>query len=430
MDEITGVPADEDAREPLRLFLESNPTAALDEEEFGFPAILRPWGDPSIAFRFDELRPGLIEALNGIVLPPTFSALYHRETRSYEFTWSAFKKDTSDEVEWIGRAFDAHFDGDVITCEWGQSSPALIEIVRSTMLREGSASNWRNLYNYMEYVHDLDEDGVDPEGTPISFWVRGVECDESRFAAIARHINFLMAYYDRDTPVIMFHNPAPTERIGRRPRYTAGEFPKILVLPEPLDPYLLGLWDTARAQNDAFLRYLYSYMILEYAAYYFLKRDTAERIRKILSQPAVCAKPDATMSQILGVLAREKETEKEPAAKLAELVMEIADCETVWRAIEPNKEAYCEDMEFEGGFVLKALLKNGDGLADFKKVGWPQLAHRLRYLRNALVHSKETHEGGVLEPTKGNYHRVRIWLEPLTVIAAEIVLNSTADEEA
>jgi hypothetical protein len=413
----------------LRPFLEANPTASLNTEAFGFPAVLGPWGDASIAFRVDEGRSELLDALNGVILPPTFSALYHPEEQSYEFTWSAFKSDTSEELGWIGRSFDVHFGAETIKCEWAPSSSKLLEIVRATILRESSSSNWRNLYNYMEYVRDADGGKAEPEGTPVSFWVRGVDRDEDRFSTIARHINFLMAYYDRDTPVVVFHNPAPAERIGQRPRYSAGEFPGVLVLPQPLDPYLLGLWDTARTQNDVFLRFLYSYMILEYAAYYFLKRDTAESIRRILSQPAVCANPNATMAQILGVLGREKDMEREPATKLSDLVMEIASCEAVWRAIEPNRESLCEEMAFEGGFVLKPILKPGDGLSDFKKVGWPNLAHRLRHLRNALVHSKETHEGGVLEPTKGNYHRVRIWLEPLTVIAAEIVLSSTADEE-
>jgi hypothetical protein len=178
-----------------------------------------------------------------------------------------------------------------------------------------------------------------------------------------------------------------------------------------------------------FLKYLYNYMILEYAAYYFIEKDTAKKIKKILQQPSVCSKPDIAMTRILGLVSREKDEKGNEPERLADLVLERVEAERVWEAIAPNAEQFCKEMEFDGGFKLAALLKKGDGFAEFKKGGWARMPHQLRHLRNALVHSRETHGGGILKPSKGNYHNVRLWIEPLTVVASEIVLDSTADEE-
>lgn len=408
----------------LEPFLNKNPTSELDEASDP-PRILKPWGDATLELWITPDVPDVVASLNSVYLPPKFSALYHWDSRSFEFAWGLYQPGSfADSL--LDRNFTCQFDGETaLNCGWSSSSPELIAIADAfEPSGPPGTTNWRNLLGY----HPPRVPGVESaEQAPLSFWVRDVECDEAAFTQIARNLNFLMSYYDLNTPIILIHEGSPSGGIGRRATFPYGPFPGILHS-RRMDPYLLGLWETATLQQDVFLKYLYNYQVLEYAVVTFRKHGTDSRIMRLLAAPDVQANPRRTMARILEALDRDGKGKDDETQRMRDLVQESANAELVWGGVEPNLALFAADMVFDGGFTLTALLKPGATQADFVNC-YSGMPDKFRSLRNAIVHSKETHPSGRVNPTPGNYRRVRIWLEPLKIIASEIVLHSTAEEE-
>jgi hypothetical protein len=73
-------------------FLNANRLTTIDE--IG-PAegcyITKPWGDASVAIDIPRDAAGLADALNKVVLPRRFSAIWHSDTKDFEVIWTAFK---------------------------------------------------------------------------------------------------------------------------------------------------------------------------------------------------------------------------------------------------------------------------------------------------------------------------------------------------
>jgi len=421
-------PSDEEAalRAHFAVFLEANPLASLvhDDERWW---IDNPWGDDTIRLRVRDDHESLAEALASVYLPPRFSAIYHVDTRELEFVWAAFMAGSDEDEDLVGRKFDLHFDGQVLECEWGQSSGRLLEIARASRPEAAPTSTyWRNLNFYSRYLKELDQyEGESPEtevGVARSFWVRGVDWAEDEMTEVARHISYYMKYFDLQTPIINIHEEVQAASVKRRGRYPHGDFPTTIV-GHRLDSYLLGLWETALLETDAFLRYLYCYQILEYAVYYFLKEDTARRVKKILVEPDVCARPETATLKVIDILGAE--LRKPEDEKLRDVLREHVRPSEVWHAIEPNKDVFAAETVFDGGFRLDPLINGGETDGDaWAKTGFNRLADQLRYLRNALAHARDVRGGGILKPSQGNYESVRVWLQPMEAVMTEVVLRS------
>ena len=407
-------------------FLTSHPGSSVEAED-GEYWVAKPWGDETVTLTLDDDAEALAKALANVLLPSRFSAIYHRDTREMEFLWAAFLVDTEEDPDLVGRKFDLHFDGAVHECEWGNSSDRLITIARAAVPDAApTATYWRNLSFYSRYIKALDDyAGSQPQqevGVARSFWVRNLDWSEDRVTELARHISYYMKYYDIQTPIVSIHEEEQTQALGKRSRYPHGDFPTTIV-GRRLDPYMLGLWETALLETDAFLKYLYCYQILEYATYYFLKRETASSVRRILVEPDVCARPEVATVRVLEILGQEMG--KPEDQKLRELIREHVRPSEVWDALEPNREFFTQETVFDGGFRLDPLVGPSDNDCDcWAKTGVSRLADQLRYLRNALAHARDARGGGILKPSQGNYHSVRVWLQPMQVVATEVVLRS------
>jgi len=266
---------------------------------------------------------------------------------------------------------------------------------------------------------------IDPLGdyqkhlTPMCFWIRDVEWEEIAVLELLRHLNFYNRYFDRKTANILIHSDTTASvEVGSSLRYPIGEFPRV-VLGKQLDPYLLSLWEAVVNAPDPFRSYIYSYQILEYAAFYYLSESVAQALRRILATPELAAQPQQASRQILDALSDFKAADDE---KIVAVVKQVMDPAVLWREIEPRIGAFSEETQFEGGFRVPALVRRGWSIEDFRTSWSPNLAHSLRKLRNALVHGREARTAKVVLPTKANYERLRPWRELLSVIAAQTIL--------
>ena len=187
----------EQARDQLRPFLEANPNSTVEEIDSGNGkrlGIKNPWSEDGLVIYLPtDLKP-LAEALNNVLLPERFTAIWHRDKNELEVIWTAYP--LIGPFEEIGkRKFQFHYDTNEYECGFGRSSDRLLQIAEYAAPVGMSPTGHRNLHSYNAYVQQqkAQDDGETPRpplGEPVSFWVRNLEWDEDRVLRLIRHLNF------------------------------------------------------------------------------------------------------------------------------------------------------------------------------------------------------------------------------------------------
>ena len=356
----------------LAPFLSRNPDSTLQENPL---KLLRPWGDNSIEIEFSPFSEDPVEALNSVLLPPRFSALWHHDVNDLEFIYGAI-----DETNPIrGRAFNLQLSGKTFECEFREPSNRLLLIAQSArFIFPDTSTNYRNIADIKRHVRRAKERPDSPllKGRVLSsFWIRNIEYDEGNALTLAKTLNFYMRYFDRRTPAILIHEePADKGPTGALAQYPFGDFPGTISA-RPLDSYMLGLWESAIQAGDPFRRFLYSYQIIEYAAFYYMQESIFAGLKKILASPQTPSRLDEAAREIAEVMVDAKMDDE---AKLVACIKQMVDPCTLWREIEPNINSSCADATFDGGFVLPALLRTGWTVEDFKSSWLPKFPDSIR----------------------------------------------------
>jgi hypothetical protein len=231
-----------------------------------------------------------------------------------------------------------------------------------------------------------------------------------------------MSYFDRRTPVIFVEQESPTDVAESEPvRYLFGPYPSTISARE-MDTYLLSLWETA-SSGDASKRFLHYYQIIEYAAFYYVQDAVMQKVRRVLASPDMPSRLSESTREILDAVSEDRRHEVE---KFQTVIQDLVDPQLVWKEIEPSADLFSEDIEFDGGFTLPALLNKGWSLSDFERAWIPKFPDSLRRIRNALVHARESKMVGVLAPTRTNNLRLVPWLAPLSACSSQVMLYRDA----
>ena len=165
-------------KKELEPFLKNNPFSSVREEGKDY-VISNPWGDDTITFLLiKENKSELIDALNNVILPPRFTAIYHLDSNTMEYIFTVIKKDSP----YASREFKFILDGKTYNCQFKSSSERLTTLSKSFMpVEEESSTSYRNLWFYAMYVYPelrerfkLREDFF-KNRIPISFFVSGFE---------------------------------------------------------------------------------------------------------------------------------------------------------------------------------------------------------------------------------------------------------------
>lgn len=422
MEQLSGPPSHtpepDELAQKLADFFAGNPDAKLGHDDRG-AFIASPWGDPSVEIRLQEDAERVVSALNAVTLAPPLIAMWHRDTKDLEIIWSPVSEGRDER----SRSYEFKFRDFTYRCEFAVSSERLLTIA-SASRPSGTltTTNYRNLREFAWYERRRKRE---PQGKfvmttfPTCFWIRGIEWEEGSVIELIRHLNFYNRYFDRRHPQIIVQGEvSPQAKTGSPLRYPFGEFPA-RIIGKQLDPYLLSLWDAVTSAPDPFRAYIYSYQILEYAAFYYLSEGVTQTVRRILAAPEVAIRPEQAARQILDALADFKAADDE---KIVAVVRQVVDPAILWREIQASIDAFSTDTVFEGGFSLPGLVQRQWSLEDFRTSWNPNLAHSLRKLRNALVHGREARTAKVVLPTRANYERLRPWRDLLSVIASHTIL--------
>lgn len=397
----------------LAPFAEANPEARVIREGSVYH-IEKPWGDETLRGRVPFEASAAAEALNAVRLPPAFSGLLHRDTNDLEFIFGPV--DANDELR--TRRFAFSFCGLTLQCEFADASERLAHVVNA-MRPSGQPSHteFRNV-PYVRTFLRVARTAVEPRTVLTSFWLRGCTLPEDLWPNLARHLNFYMTYFDRRSPRIIVHEDTVVRPVDRPTRHLFGPFPSHIAA-RRLDPYMLTLSESGLPGDEPMRTFLYSYQVLEYAAFYYLKEELANTIRRIVTSPDIVVRGEEASRQILDALVEERTSEE---AKIAAVVSQAVDPAALWREIEAKAAFFSEPTKFEGGFELPQLIKKGWTLDDFRAAWLPKVPDSFRKLRNALLHAREQRLSRCIAPSVGNAALLRPWAGLISIASNQVVL--------
>lgn len=411
--------SEDSVKNALSSFLERNTGAtisAISDPEKCI-AVKSPWGDDSLILRIDENDKDIIDSLNNVILPERFSAIWHSDTNKLEiiFTALALPKRMKGIQE---RKFEINFEGKIYFCNFEKSSERLLSISNSFRPLGPSSTSYRNLFSYHTYLRSNGKENFPKDATPISFWISGIEWDDDLVLRLMMHINFYMSYYDSFSPIILVHSPK-SENVVNQPqtRFTEDKFPsEINAL--PIDDHLLHFWDASRS-GDPIRRFLYCYQILEYSAFYVLEDTIKSAIRKLLIAPHARSNIERVAAGVIEAMSESKMSDPQ---KIESLFRQCVDYNKIWTEIHNNADFFTKTLEFDGGFVIKPIIKSGWTAADFSVHWLPAFPNALRTIRNALSHGREMRQTAVITPTTANFARLQSWVSPIAAAAKEVMI--------
>jgi hypothetical protein len=411
----------------LEEFLRSNPQSTVEyfitSKGKKKITIKDPWGDNSLRLAVSNEDEDLCAALNSVVLPPRFTAIWHKDTKDFEVIYTAFKLG-GPHAEIIGRSFCFKYNGRDYICEFGPSSDRLLLIAQSSLPVSETITEWRNLQSFVFYCRQLNAKNLGEQssgtqmGEPISFWIRGVEWNEEQVINMVRHLNFYMSYYDTFSPSILIHTPeiesvASKEQI----RYRSGGFPN-LVSARSIDENMLHFWAASRS-GDPLSRFIVCFRIIEYTAFSFLDFEVRLAARRLLAAPNALENISKTTEELVALLQSAK---LDDYAKFGAVIRDIVDPKLLWGEILNHIEGFNTELRFDGGFCVPPLVVSNWNEKDFAHGGMEKFIKTARDIRNALSHGRDQRTAFVITPTPRNMRLLQPWALLMAVAAGEVML--------
>ncbi|WP_321491154.1 hypothetical protein [uncultured Hyphomonas sp.] len=413
----------------LKEFFQNNPDSVLLPKDDGEAReiIAQPWGDPSLKVvlpEADEALAPLVQALNQVLLPKRFSAIWHCETKSLEVIWTAYKlADSYNDLK--SREFDISLEGTNIHCRFGRSTDILLEIAKHTFPASNpGVTQFRNLQSYHRYTK-RPEQSETSIGEPISFFIEGLEWDEEDLVKKVNVVNFYMTYYDTSSPIVLVHDDdSDVREAAARDRYLIDTFPE-KITGRYIDEHILTYWMSAFTGNEITRFNLY-YRIIEYAALHFANEDTATKLKLILARPDIGTQESKALFDILSVFASDMSGKSDEIPRRKKLLEKCVDPRILWRDIDANKHCFTNEACFDGGYCLPPLIAEKATFDTFKIGGVDTVADHFRKLRNVLSHGRDQYSDGLISPTRRNYKLLRPWVNLIQSAVGEVVIYKDA----
>lgn len=412
MSSVNGEKRITNTKKQLKTFLTNNPYSEIEHVE-KFTIISKPWNDDSLIFiLLPRLKRKLINALNSLILPPRFTAVYHIDKATMEYIYTRLKIDDA----LLSREFVFYLDNKQYLCKFDKASERVMTLVDAYARAKDSRTDFRNLIY-------LEEDTIEEEPTsagmgPVSFYVGGFEkFDNNEIEEVSEYLNFFMQYYDRGSPIIVIHAFAELSEDVPPLRYIEGGFPNTLSTRRK-DPFLMDLI-LAACQVGSRLQFIYCYQLLEYASFYYVDDEIRRELKNIITAPDIYSNPDKYVSRVLETTS---EIRMDDEARVNRLINTTCKPEVIYKEIEQNKKYFSNKQEFEGGFIIEPFISEDTTLESFSAMWHPKTADTLRFIRNALVHGREKRFGKVISPTANNEILIRPWCCLVRRIAEQVIL--------
>lgn len=391
----------------LSLFLKNNPQCRINHDENKNKIVIEnPWDNTDGITILLEFQNEKIEELNNILINPLFDAIIHIDQNQIEFIYGFIDpKDESDALI-IDRKFEILLNGERYTCYFKEPSERMLLLAKG-FRRQHRILGQDYVPQMMQYKDFLNKDTL-PEPIqkyfenriPRNFYIESEKkIDEVDLVKVARHVNFIMRYYDRESPTIEIRQKVEK---SNRQTYTPKQliedrFPTVANIRE-IDEYLLQLIEVARNTTPRFA-FIYYYQVIEYAAFYYLDSKVKKDLKQILRNPTFIECSDNDVSQLFTYLCEKMENDD---VKMQKVIEEYCDPSVIWKEIEHNKDFFSTLIEFEGDVKIEALIASDTTEETWKKMWMPQMYKYFTKIRNSIAHAREKRQSNVISPCASN----------------------------
>jgi len=399
----------------------NNPSIEIVEETDHIN-ISKMWNDNTFMCRLEKSTN--FSPLINITFPVELSGLYHKDTSTLEFVFTPTL--TSEEL--IKRQFSFFYNGFEFKASFKE--PTEVFKIIATGFREtdnNSDTDYRNLRKFRDfYKQETLPKYIQKyfEGrTPINFFIQG---DFSKisddFVALAKHLNFYMHYYDRQTPVLVIFEQELDKKDYHLPCYTKkDEFPKVINFSK-FDPVLLDLFQVSRRTANLRLKFIFYFQVLEYCAYYHLNDDLKKRLTNIIKRPDLLNNTN-DYSKLLIEEFKDYFRQNDDSIKLEKLITDFCSWDDIKLEIEINKEYFANELVFDGGLKIPSLISDKETFENEPKGIIKNIKGNIEKIRNVLVHIRESRENKVILPTPKNSDLLIPYLHLVQRIAEKIAIQ-------
>ncbi|KFF05705.1 hypothetical protein [Flavobacterium reichenbachii] len=313
-------------KENLELLKKHNSTIEITEVD-NFVNIQKMWNDETFSCNLEKETN--FSEFGKIVFPIELSAIYHIDSNKLEVIYAPL---ISDNIL-IGRKFNFFYNGIEFQATFEKPTD-IFEILakgfQETETDSSSDTDFRNLRRFRDYynqdtlpayIKDLMENKL-----PINFFISGdFNSISNDFVSLAKHLNFYMSFYDRETPNIVIFEQDLEQKIYETPCYTTKEkFPEIINLSK-IDPILLDLFQISRKTTNVRLKFIFYFQVLEYCAYYHLNDDLKKRLTNIIKRPDLLNNTN-NYSKLLIEEFKDHFKQNDDSAKLEKLIIDFCKC--------------------------------------------------------------------------------------------------------
>lgn len=416
-----------DTKSKLQMFGKNNKHCKITEEEEEL-IINNPWGEGNMRLQIPIDDVCFIEDLNNnILLNPQFDALIHKDVNEIEFIFAYLNPENEDHKCTINRSFEFTYKGNMFNCRFAEPTERLFKIAKSVRLmpseyRSSTAMqimpfrDVQRLKKLPKQAQEYFENRI-PRSFFVSFKNKIGDLD---LEDIFRHINFILKYYDRYSPVIEIRREETESphSLVKPLRFIESDFPKAIAL-NSIDDIILQLLEVALESNPRF-SFLYYYQIFEYAGFYYIDKKAKTALHNILRDPALISCAEDKVSLLFSCLV---DLHHNDEAKMRKVIEEACSPDELWREIVNNKDFFTSDICFDGGFKLSSLISSDTTMDSWKSMWMPKLFDQITKIRNCIVHARERRINVVILPTRNNTKLINAYLPLIKRMAEQIAIR-------
>ena len=407
-------------------FSKNNPYSDIVEETKHIK-IEKPWNDDSFIILIDK-KDKSINELKDKILVDYLAAVYHLKSDTLEFIFGPLDKE---EIKTVGsRSFDFNYESETFKCYFEKTSKTL-ELLATNFQR--TKSNSKTNFRELRMLNDFYTVEEQPEfvqeffkdSTPYSFYIKGnLKKYKSDFTYFLRLFNFYLEYFDRDCPQVILYKKESYKEEFTTPCYSTDpkNFPKAINANQ-IDFTILETLSIAHRTEDTRLQFIFYFQVLEYCTYYFLDTNIKKELNRILKKPDIHSKSKEYTRNILENLQDHFNKYRNDADKMEKIISEYITYDDVVLELLENSDFFCNDIEFEGGLVIKKLFNKPEDIESANDNMLSTIRRNIEKIRNVLVHLREQRENKVILPTPDNDKKLLPYLFVIKRIAEKIAIQ-------
>lgn len=375
------------------------------------------WNDDSLQFLFSNEES--IDYLNNIALPKELFAIFHKDKNLYEFIYLPLQTENKREFSYL-------FCGNEFRLYYNKPTDVFVSLATHVSLNNLESINERayGLMRYSQY-YSFSEEDKKKILYPTNFFIEGdfTNLSYEDHIVFFRHVNFMMSYYDRESPRILIYDSTEDNNINDIivPCKNKKEcFPQI-IRSNSFDTTLLELMQAARDTNSSRLKYIFYFQVLEYCSYYYIENSLKRQITNIIKSPDIL-NSEKYSNRIIEIYSDYFKSNKDEK-RMERLLLDLCDYEDIRDELTTNSRYFIENLCFDGGFIVKSLFKDVDEIGNPPQHIMSTIRKNIDSIRNVLVHARESRENAEIKPTKKNVQLLKPYLFLLRRIAETVVIK-------